>query len=91
MALQRAGTRVSHITSWQVALQKGALGSGRNGSIWWRGCAKWATKLVDGLCPPVLHLPCHPPPPQLPIHLPEPEELLGGRKPYPFVLPEQMV
>jgi hypothetical protein len=25
------------------------------------GGAKWATKLVEGICPPVLHLPCHPP------------------------------
>jgi hypothetical protein len=39
---------------------------------------KWATKLVEGLCPPVLHVPCHPPPPPPLIRLPEPEELPGG-------------
>jgi hypothetical protein len=39
--------------------------------------AKWATKL----CPPVLHLPCEPPPPTPPIRLPELEELPGGARP----------
>jgi hypothetical protein len=29
--------------------------------------AKWATELVEGLCPPVLHGPCHPPPRPSPI------------------------
>jgi hypothetical protein len=43
--------------------------------------AKWATKLVEGLCPPVLHGPSHPPPPPPPIRLPEAEELPGGEKP----------
>jgi hypothetical protein len=43
--------------------------------------AKWATKLVDSLCPPVLHVPCQPPPPPPPILLPEPEELPGGVRP----------
>jgi hypothetical protein len=36
--------------------------------------AKWATKLVGGLCPPVLHLPRHSPPDLPPMHSPEPEE-----------------
>jgi hypothetical protein len=45
--------------------------------------AKWATKLVEGLCPPVLHGPGHPPPPPPPIRLLEPEELPGGVRPVP--------
>jgi hypothetical protein len=45
--------------------------------------AKWATKLVDGLCPPALHSPGHPPPPPQPIRLPEPEELPWGVRPVP--------
>jgi hypothetical protein len=36
--------------------------------------AMWATKLVEGLCPPALHGPGHPRPPLSP----EPEELSGG-------------
>jgi hypothetical protein len=43
--------------------------------------AKWATKLVEGLCPPALHKPGYPPPPPPPIRLPEPEELPGGVRP----------
>jgi hypothetical protein len=43
--------------------------------------AKWATKLMEGLCPQVLHGPCRPPPPPPPIRLPEPEELPGGVRP----------
>jgi hypothetical protein len=39
---------------------------------------KWATMLVEGLCPPVLHSPGYPPPPSPPTRLPEPEELSGG-------------
>jgi hypothetical protein len=42
--------------------------------------AKWATKLVEGLCPPALHGPGHPPPPPPPIRL---EELPGGVRPVP--------
>jgi hypothetical protein len=59
-----------------------ALGFWRHGSINHlvaRG-AKWATKLVDGLCPPVPHHPCEPRPAPS-IHLPEPEELPGGVRP----------
>jgi hypothetical protein len=40
--------------------------------------AKWAAKLVQGLCPPVLHVPYRPPPPPPPLCLLEPEELPGG-------------
>jgi hypothetical protein len=43
--------------------------------------AKWATKLVEGLCPPVLHVLCHPPPPPPPIRLPGSEALPGGVRP----------
>jgi hypothetical protein len=43
--------------------------------------ALWATKLLKRLCPPVLHLPYHPPPPSPPIRLTELEELPGGVRP----------
>jgi hypothetical protein len=43
--------------------------------------AKWATKLVKGICPPLLLGSCHPPPPLPPMRLPEPEELPGGVRP----------
>jgi hypothetical protein len=42
---------------------------------------KWATTHVEGLCPPVLHGPGHPPTPPPPIRLPEPEELPVGVRP----------
>jgi hypothetical protein len=45
--------------------------------------AKWASKLVEGLCPPVLHVPCHPLPPPPPISVLEAEELPGGVRPVP--------
>jgi hypothetical protein len=37
--------------------------------------------LVEGVCLPALHLPCHLPPPLQLIGLPEPEELPGGVRP----------
>jgi hypothetical protein len=45
--------------------------------------AKWATKLMEGLCLPALHCPGHPLPPPPPIRLLEPEELPGGVRPVP--------
>jgi hypothetical protein len=44
--------------------------------------AMWATKLVEGLCLPVLHVPCHPLPPPPPICLPDAEELPGAYGPW---------
>jgi hypothetical protein len=43
--------------------------------------AKWAIKLVEDLCPPVLHGPGHPPPPPPPFCWPKPKELPGGVRP----------
>jgi hypothetical protein len=83
MDLRRAGSRGSRTVSWQAAVPKGVLNFWRHGSISVARGAKWATKLVEGLCPPVLHGPGHPPPPPLPIRLPEPLELPGGVRPMP--------